>query len=98
MATSFQYPIPTSSETFDPMVDAAANRGLQVEIEARHIRTQLHELHCTAVDLATSAEMSYCCVVEAFCEEFCVDLLDVSVPRSIVMGGSVGIKEVLALK
>jgi hypothetical protein len=71
------------------MIDAATNRGFQVEIEVRHVRTQLHELYCTAVDLATSAEMSYCRVVEVFREEFCVDLVEVSVPRSIVMEGSV---------
>jgi hypothetical protein len=54
----FQDPIPTSSETFDLMIDAAANRCLQVEMEVSPIRTQLHELYGTAVDLAPSTEMS----------------------------------------
>jgi hypothetical protein len=67
-------------------------------MEASPIRTQLHELYDTTVDLATSTEMSYCHVVEVFCEQFCVDLVEVSVPRSIVMEENVDIKEVLTLK
>jgi len=55
LATSFQYPIPTSSETFDFMIEVAANRGFLVEMEARHVRTQVHELCCTAVEVYRNA-------------------------------------------
>jgi hypothetical protein len=83
LATSFQYCIPTSSETFDLIV---------------HVRSQLYEFDCTAIDLMMSTEMLYCCTVEVSCKEFCVDLLEVSVARSIVMEGSDDIKELLTLK
>jgi hypothetical protein len=80
------------------MVDVAANSGFLFEMEARHVRNQLYEFDCTAVDLTMSTEMSYCRAVEVFCKEFCVDPLEVSVARSIVMERSGDIKELLTLK